>query len=45
MTTEAKARALNRLQSMYALRAEVDKMYEGGVEASEEGKPLSLIHI
>jgi benzoyl-CoA reductase/2-hydroxyglutaryl-CoA dehydratase subunit BcrC/BadD/HgdB len=43
MTTEAKPRALNRLKSMYALRAEVDKMYEGGVEASEEGKPVAWV--
>jgi len=28
---------------MYALRAEVDKMYEGGVEASDEGKPVAWV--
>ncbi len=43
MTQETKTRALNRLQSMYALRAEVDKMYEGGVEASDEGKPVAWV--
>jgi benzoyl-CoA reductase/2-hydroxyglutaryl-CoA dehydratase subunit BcrC/BadD/HgdB len=43
MTTGAKPRALNRLKSMYALRAEVDKMYESGVEASEEGKPVAWV--
>ena len=41
LAQETKPRALNRLQSMYALRAEVDKMYEGGVKASEEGKPVA----
>ncbi len=30
MTEEKKIRPLNRLQSVYALRAEVDLMYEGG---------------
>jgi len=43
MTQETKPRALNRLKSMYALRAEVDKMYEGGAEASEEGKPVAWV--
>jgi len=28
---------------MYELRAEVDRMYEGGVEASEEGKPVAWV--
>jgi len=43
MTQETKPRALNRLKSMYELRAEVDRMYEGGVEASEEGKPVAWV--
>jgi len=43
MTQEAKPRALNRLKSMYALRAEVDRMYEGGAEASDEGKPVAWV--
>jgi len=43
MATETKPRALNRLKSMYALRAEVDKMYQGGAEASEEGKPVAWV--
>ena len=43
MTQEKKPRALNRLKSMYELRAEVDRMYEGGVEASEEGKPVAWV--
>jgi benzoyl-CoA reductase/2-hydroxyglutaryl-CoA dehydratase subunit BcrC/BadD/HgdB len=43
MVQEAKTRPLNRLKSMYALRAEVDKMYQGGAEASEEGKPVAWV--
>jgi benzoyl-CoA reductase/2-hydroxyglutaryl-CoA dehydratase subunit BcrC/BadD/HgdB len=38
---EGKKRAINRLQSMYALRAYVDKMYEEGREAEEEGRPVA----
>jgi len=34
-------RPLNRLKSMYELRAYVDKMYEGGREAEDEGKPVA----
>jgi benzoyl-CoA reductase subunit B len=36
---KTKKRAINRLKSMYALRAEVDKMYEGG----DEGKPVAWV--
>ncbi len=43
MAQETKTRALNRLKSMYALRAEVDKMYQGGVEAEQEGKPVAWV--
>ena len=43
MAQEVKTRPLNRLKSMYALRAEVDKMYQGGAEASEEGKPVAWV--
>ena len=43
MTQQTKPRALNRLKSMYELRAEVDRMYKGGVEASEEGKPVAWV--
>ncbi len=43
MTQQTKIRPLNRLQSMYALRAEVDKMYEGGSEAHGEGKPVAWV--
>jgi len=41
MTQEGKKRPLNRLQSMYALRAYVDRMYEGGREAEEAGRPVA----
>jgi len=39
MTNEKKKKAINRLQTMYPLRANIDKMYERGVEASKAGKP------
>jgi len=41
MTNEKKKRAINRLQTMYPLRALVDGMYEKAVEASKEGKPTA----
>ncbi|MBA7494146.1 (R)-phenyllactyl-CoA dehydratase alpha subunit [subsurface metagenome] len=41
MVTEKKKRAINRLQTMYPLRANIDKMYERGVEASKAGKPTA----
>ncbi len=42
MTTEIKKkRAINRLQSMYALRAQADKIYEVTQEAKGEGKPIA----
>ena len=41
MTTEVRKRPINRLQSMYALRAQVDKMYQAGIEAEKEGKPVA----
>ncbi len=40
---KAKIRPINRLQSMYALRAEVDKMYETGEQARAEGKPVAWV--
>lgn len=43
MVEAVKTRALNRLQSMYALRAEVDKMYQEGVDAEQEGKPVAWV--
>jgi benzoyl-CoA reductase/2-hydroxyglutaryl-CoA dehydratase subunit BcrC/BadD/HgdB len=43
MAQEVKTRPLNRLQSMYALRAEVDKMYQAGEEAGAEGKPIAWV--
>ena len=47
MTAENKVRGpgperpLNRLKTMYELRAYVDSMYEGGREASDEGRPVA----
>jgi len=41
MTNEKKKRAINRLQTMYPLRALVDGMYEKAVKASKEGKPTA----
>ena len=38
MADEKKKRAINRLKTMYPLRALVDGMYEKAVEASKEGK-------
>jgi benzoyl-CoA reductase/2-hydroxyglutaryl-CoA dehydratase subunit BcrC/BadD/HgdB len=43
MTQEVKTRPINRLKSMYALRAEVDKMYEAGGEAKAEGRPVAWV--
>ena len=43
MTQEVKTRPLNRLKSMYGLRAEVDKMYQVGGEAKAEGKPVAWV--
>jgi benzoyl-CoA reductase/2-hydroxyglutaryl-CoA dehydratase subunit BcrC/BadD/HgdB len=40
MTTETRPRAINRLKSMYALRAVVDEMYKTGLAAKNEGKPV-----
>jgi benzoyl-CoA reductase/2-hydroxyglutaryl-CoA dehydratase subunit BcrC/BadD/HgdB len=39
----AKIKSINRLKSMYALRAEVDKMYEAGEQASTEGRPIAWV--
>ncbi len=41
MTVEKKKRALNRLQTMYQLRALLDKMYKDSVDARKEGKPVA----
>ncbi len=41
MTQEEKKRPINRLQSMYALRALTDKRYEETREAQKEGKPVA----
>ena len=45
MTQEVKTKPLNRLQSMYALRAEVDKMYQGEADTKEEGKPIAWVMV
>jgi len=38
---EKKKRAINRLQSMYPLRANIDNMYQKSAEASKAGKPTA----
>ncbi|HTY82331.1 MAG TPA: 2-hydroxyacyl-CoA dehydratase family protein [Dehalococcoidales bacterium] len=44
MPSEApKPKPINRLKSMYALRAEVDKMYADGENATEAGKPVAWV--
>lgn len=40
-TTPKKKSVINRLQTMYPLRALVDGMYERANEASKEGKPIA----
>lgn len=40
MTTEKK-RAINRLQTMYPLRALIDGMYQRSIEASKAGRPVA----
>lgn len=41
MTNQEKRRSINRLKSMYPLRAAVDGMYERGIETSKAGKPIA----
>jgi benzoyl-CoA reductase subunit B len=41
MAEATKKKAINRLKTMYPLRALVDGMYEKAVEASNEGKPVA----
>jgi len=41
MAEGEKKRAINRLKTMYPLRALVDGMYERAVEASKEGRPVA----
>ena len=41
MVIEKKKRAINRLKTMYPLRALVDVMYKRAVAASREGKPVA----
>ena len=41
MTKEAGTRPINRLQSMYALRAYTDGIYQAGVEAEKAGRPVA----
>lgn len=40
-----KIRPINRLKSMYALRAEVDKKYEEAEQAKSEGKPVAWVMV
>ena len=42
MGNEKKKKAINRLQTMYPLRANIDEMYKRVVEASRVGKPTAL---
>ena len=39
--SQERKRAINRLQTMYPLRANIDQMYEKSVEASKAGKPTA----
>ncbi len=41
MTNQEKKKSINRLKSMYPLRAAVDGMYERGIETSKAGKPIA----
>ena len=41
MGNEKKKKAINRLQTMYPLRANIDEMYKRVVEASRVGKPTA----
>jgi len=41
MTNEKKRKTINRLQTMYPLRALIDGMYQRSVEASKAGKPTA----
>ncbi len=41
MTVEKKKSVINRLKTMYPLRALIDGMYEKAVEAAKEGKPVA----
>ena len=40
MADEKKKKVINRLKTMYPLRAQVDNTYERAVEADKEGKPV-----
>ena len=41
MAAEEKKKAINRLESRKLMRPMVNRMYEGGVEAAKEGKPVA----
>lgn len=41
MSNEKKKKAINRLKTMYPLRALIDEMYRKSVEASKAGKPTA----
>jgi benzoyl-CoA reductase/2-hydroxyglutaryl-CoA dehydratase subunit BcrC/BadD/HgdB len=41
MSSEKKKKAINRLQSMYPIRARIDAMYERTVKAAKAGKPVA----
>jgi len=41
VTKKAVKRAINRMQTMYPLRALLDEMYKEGIEARQAGKPVA----
>lgn len=41
MSNEKKKKAINRLKTMYPLRALIDEMYRKSIEASKSGKPTA----
>ena len=45
MADEVKKKAINRLQTMRPLRANIDKMYQRGVEAGKEGRPTAWCQV
>ena len=45
MSHEIKRVAINRLQSMYPIRAQIDEMYKRTVEASQAGKPIAWCQV
>ncbi|MBI2832343.1 MAG: 2-hydroxyacyl-CoA dehydratase [Chloroflexi bacterium] len=44
-TVVKKKKAINRLQTMYPLRAQIDSMYKRSVEAAKSGKPTAWCQV